>query len=172
MRPITNTWARHKHLARGRHNCYNKENGRYRKGVINATLRATYCDLGESSWLHSHNRHHRRLLNRIHSRFLVRAQVNHVLTSSIGILAGCLLASCGIPQAVKVIREGHARGIALNMMLMLIGGLFCMGLYIYLSHGWDWIIHGEYIISVAVWSISLFYYFFPRVRPWSGLLLV
>lgn len=85
-----------------------------------------------------------------------------MIASIVGILAGCLLASCGVPQAVKVIKEGHALGIALNMMLFLILGLFLMGTYIFLEHGWDWIIHGEYLISVGVWSISLFYYFFPR----------
>lgn len=85
-----------------------------------------------------------------------------MITSLIGIAAGCFLAACGIPQAIKVLREGHARGIALNMMLLLIFGLLLMGTYIYLQHGWDWIIHGEYLISIAVWSISLYYYRFPR----------
>lgn len=80
----------------------------------------------------------------------------------IGLLAGCLLAGCGIPQAIKTIKDGHSRGIALNMMLLLIGGLALMGVYIYLQHGFDILIHGEYAISVAVWSISLYYYWFPR----------
>lgn len=80
----------------------------------------------------------------------------------IGISAGICLASCGIPQAVKTIKDGHAKGLALNMMLMLISGIFLMGLYIYLQHGWDWIIHTEYSVSVIVWGISLYYYWFPR----------
>lgn len=85
-----------------------------------------------------------------------------MLLTAIGIIAGCLLAGCGIPQAVKTIKDGHAKGIALYMMLMLIAGISLMGLYIYLAHGFDILIHGEYAISVGVWSISLFYYFFPR----------
>jgi uncharacterized protein with PQ loop repeat len=85
-----------------------------------------------------------------------------MINTLIGLAAGTLLAGCGIPQAIKVVKDGHARGIALNMMLMLISGLFLMGLYIYLQHGFDILIHGEYAISVAVWGISLFYYFFPR----------
>lgn len=85
-----------------------------------------------------------------------------MINEAIGLTAGCLLAGCGIPQAVKVIRDGHARGIALNMMLMLIFGLFLMGLYIFLAHGFDFILHVEYAISIGVWGISLFYYFFPR----------
>lgn len=85
-----------------------------------------------------------------------------MINQIVGLAAGCLLAGCGIPQAIKVIREGNARGIALNMMLMLISGLFLMGLYIYLQHGFDFFLHVEYGISIAVWGISLFYYFFPR----------
>jgi uncharacterized protein with PQ loop repeat len=85
-----------------------------------------------------------------------------MIASIVGILAGVLLAACGIPQAVKVLRDGHAKGIALHFMLMLISGIFLMGLYIYLLHGIDWIIHGEYTISIGVWSISLYYYYFPR----------
>ena len=38
----------------------------------------------------------------------------------IGIAAGSLLAGCGVPQAYKTIKDGHARGIALYMMCMLI----------------------------------------------------
>lgn len=87
-----------------------------------------------------------------------------MLLTAIGVLAGCLLAGCGIPQAVKTIKDGHAKGIALYMMIMLIAGISLMGLYIYLAHGFDILIHGEYAISVAVWSISLFYYFFPRKK--------
>lgn len=85
-----------------------------------------------------------------------------MITVAIGILAGCLLACCGVPQAVKTIKDGHAKGLSLNFMLMLIGGIFLMGLYIYLEHGWDWVIHGEYAISISVWAISLWYYFLPR----------
>lgn len=85
------------------------------------------------------------------------------MTFIIGILGGLLLAACGIPQAVKTLKDGHAKGLSLNFMLMLIGGIFLMGLYIFLQHGWDWVIHGEYAISISVWAISLYYYFFPRL---------
>lgn len=87
-----------------------------------------------------------------------------MINEAIGLIAGCLLAACGVPQALKVVKDGHAEGLALNMMLMLIAGIFLMGLYIYLQHGVDWIIHGEYAISIAVWSVSLYYYWFPRAK--------
>lgn len=92
---------------------------------------------------------------------IIVLEVN-MIHSLIGILGGCLLAACGIPQAIKTLKDGHAKGLALNFMLMLIAGISLMGIYIYLEHGFDWIIHTEYSISVAVWSISLWYYFFPR----------
>lgn len=88
------------------------------------------------------------------------------MNALIGIVAGCLLAACGIPQAIKTVKDGHAEGLSLNFMLMLIFGIFLMGLYIFLEHGWDWILHGEYIISISVWSISIFYYLFPRRSNW------
>jgi uncharacterized protein with PQ loop repeat len=84
------------------------------------------------------------------------------LASAIGVTAGCLLAGCGVPQALKTVKDGHANGIALNMMLMLLGGLILMGTYIYLAHGFDILIHGEYAISISIWGISLYYHFFPR----------
>jgi uncharacterized protein with PQ loop repeat len=81
----------------------------------------------------------------------------------IGLLAGFLLAGYGVPQAFKVVKQGHADGLSLQMMLMLMFGLFFMGLYIWLEHGFDILIHGEYAISIGVWAVSLWYYFFPRV---------
>lgn len=80
-----------------------------------------------------------------------------------GILSGLLLALSGIPQARLSIRQGHSHGVTTQLCLLVIGGIVCLAIYVYGTHGFDPILHSEHTITTTVWLIVLKYKLFPRV---------
>ncbi len=53
-----------------------------------------------------------------------------MLFEAVGWVGGMLLAVCGIPQTIKTVKDGHARGLAWSFLLMWFGGEILSFIYL------------------------------------------
>lgn len=82
------------------------------------------------------------------------------LIGNIGLIA---LLFSGLPQLVKTIREGHARGIAIGFLITMNIGFIGMLVYSYSKHRFEdlpFII--DYIFQLCVWLTVFKYKLYPR----------
>ena len=58
----------------------------------------------------------------------------------------------GIPQALQVYHNGHARGINVTMVMLLIYGVACSMTYTYLKYGFDVVLLGKGFFTLLIWG--------------------
>lgn len=80
----------------------------------------------------------------------------------LGWVAGLLFAFCGLPQAIKCYKDGHAEGISHLMIWMWCVGEVLMQLYVILQHGWDLPLLVNYWINTFFVIIIIKYKYKPR----------
>jgi uncharacterized protein with PQ loop repeat len=73
-----------------------------------------------------------------------------ILLNSLGVLATLILGFSSVPQVILIIKQGHARGISLASVLLQILGFVLLCIYVYIKHGWDLWLHGEYLIALMM----------------------
>lgn len=81
----------------------------------------------------------------------------------LGWLGGMLLAFCGLPQALKCYRTGHAYGVdTLFAWMWMIGEILCL-LYVI---GWiaplSWPLIANYFLNIVLVAVILKYKYLPR----------
>jgi len=94
-----------------------------------------------------------------------------MLIDAVGILAGCLFAYSGIPQAIAVHRAGRVENLSAQLQWCVFGGAVLMLAYITIKLGFDWIVWAEYSITIISWAVILYYNYHPRMDWgvwWNG----
>lgn len=83
----------------------------------------------------------------------------------IGWLGSVLLAVCGLPQALKSIREGHSRGVSPTFLMFWLGGELC---YLYSTAAKfglvSWLVF-NYVGNIVFVLVILYFAVFPRHHP-------
>lgn len=82
------------------------------------------------------------------------------LTSVIGLLGNILFIYSALPEVVRTIKAGKALGSPLDLILTICLGMLAMGLYTYLSRGFDLILVLNYGLQFILWSILLYFRIF------------
>lgn len=72
-----------------------------------------------------------------------------------------MLVGAGLPQLLRVIRQGHADGISEKYLSMLVVGFISMTIFSLLTSAPKPVVI-SYAIQIVVFSIMTFYKFFPR----------
>ena len=75
----------------------------------------------------------------------------------IGWLGGVSFAFCGAPQAIQVIKQGHAEGIAPLFIGLWALGEVCTMFYVYKTRGLDGPLFFNYTLNLAFISVILYY---------------
>lgn len=81
----------------------------------------------------------------------------------VGAVAALLFTFSSAPQALKATRDGHAEGLSLGMILMTEAGIAATAAYVYARHGFDFILHSQYVFQFLLWAILTKYRVWPRV---------
>ena len=79
-----------------------------------------------------------------------------------GIIGTFSLTIGGIPQMIKVFREGHAMGISAGMMWCWFVGFFTLFLYVIEKHPNDYILLANYGLNFFVAIFILKYKYWPK----------
>lgn len=78
----------------------------------------------------------------------------------IGWSAAILLAVCGLPQAMKSIKDGHSNGVSLSFVVAWSLGCVLMLIYVIPTNSLPLIF--DYVLNILFTFIILFYKFYPR----------
>lgn len=84
------------------------------------------------------------------------------MIETIGWIAGLLFAFCGLPQAIKCIKEGHAKGVSVLFLYMWLVGEVLMQYYVINKHGFDMPLLVNYWINTIFCLVIAKYLHFPR----------
>ena len=82
--------------------------------------------------------------------------------SLLGYIGAALFAFCSLPQSIECIRQGHAEGINPLFIWMWFLGEVITALYVYLKHGFDIPLIGNYLINIVFLLIIVKFLYFPR----------
>ncbi len=80
----------------------------------------------------------------------------------VGWVGATSLALCGLPQAIKSWKEGHAKGIAHGMVLLWLLGEGAMLTYAGIKYTSDFALLANYIVNALVVVVIAKYKYFPR----------
>ena len=78
-------------------------------------------------------------------------------------IGALLLGFCGLPQAIKCWKEGHAEGLSWGFLLMWAGGEVMTLAYVISKM--DMALMFNYIVNTLLIFVILFYKVFPRPIP-------
>ena len=76
----------------------------------------------------------------------------------LGLLAGFLFACAAVPQAFLTLKNRKHLGTPSSIIFSVFGGTILMYLYLYLLHGFDWVLALVYGVETLSWGILLFFY--------------
>lgn len=79
------------------------------------------------------------------------------LLEAIGWLGGALFALCGLPAALQVYRQKHARGYSRAFVAMWLGGEVLTMIYVYGTKGFDGPLFLNYILNLVFISVIVYY---------------
>jgi len=79
-----------------------------------------------------------------------------------GWIGSNLFAFCGLPQCIKVIKDGNSKGISKTFTWMWISGEICMQIYVFGRHGFDFPLLWNYWANTIFVLVILKYTYFPR----------
>ena len=79
-----------------------------------------------------------------------------------GLIGTIILTFAGVPQLVKVIRQGHAQGISPSMILMWVLGLG--GMFIYVAAEGQFLLSLNYGLNFVISAVILYYCLFRKHR--------
>ncbi len=84
--------------------------------------------------------------------------------TALGLLGTLCFILCGIPQAIKAVEDGHARGVSGLFLALWFFGSLVMLVYVRAEHPEDRFLLANYIVNLAVSGVICRYKLFPR-RP-------
>lgn len=87
------------------------------------------------------------------------------MIDAIGWIAGLLFGFCGLPQALKCIRDGKSEGISKAFLLMWLTAELLMQAYVLSKHGFEMPLLVNYWLNTAFCLVIAKYMFFPRRSP-------
>lgn len=74
----------------------------------------------------------------------------------LGLIAGYLFATAAVPSAWKALRSGKTQT-PLSISWSVLGGTIFMYLYLFGSHGFDWVLTLVYSVEALSWGTLVFY---------------
>lgn len=77
------------------------------------------------------------------------------LINLFGVIGGFCFAYCGVPQAYSTVMARKHLGTPITISASISTGSIFMYLYLYLSHGFDWIVTVNYSVGFLSWFILL-----------------
>ena len=80
----------------------------------------------------------------------------------IGWIGSVLLASCGLPQAIKSYRQQHAHGVSLIFLIMWLFGEVLVLIYVAPKGHWPLIFN--YTVNILFVVIILYYRLWPKIE--------
>lgn len=86
------------------------------------------------------------------------------MTLLLGWIGAFCFSACAIPQTLKCMKQGHARGLSPWFLWLWFGGEIFYGSAVYLEFGWVWWMMVNYVLNIICILIIFRYYFWPA-RP-------
>ena len=75
----------------------------------------------------------------------------------LGWIGSLCFAAAGIPQGCQCIRQGHANGVSLLMLILWLIGEVCYVVAVLAEFGWVWWLLANYLTNLVVISVILAY---------------
>ena len=82
----------------------------------------------------------------------------------LGIIGGACLAVSSIPQLIKTLKDGHAKGLASGSIWLWLVGCLAMLFYVVIEHPKDFILILNYLLSVLFVFIIMYYKYRPSKK--------
>jgi hypothetical protein len=80
-----------------------------------------------------------------------------IVVKLLGLLGGFCFAYAAVPQAIRSLRARKHLGTPVSISLAILAGTFAMYGYLYLAHGFDWVIAVNYSVEALSWAVLLFF---------------
>jgi len=87
-----------------------------------------------------------------------------MLFDFLGYVSGILLAFCALPQFLKIIKDGHCKGLSRSFLWMWFIGLVGVLIHTYLSNALTGALTLNFIMNIIFSGISLVYSYFPKKK--------
>jgi uncharacterized protein with PQ loop repeat len=84
-----------------------------------------------------------------------------MIATTIGWIGSVCFAFCGIPQAIRVARQGHADGLSPWFLIFWVLGEVCYVAAVLLEFGWVGWMMFNYLVNLASLTVICRYYFWP-----------
>lgn len=91
-----------------------------------------------------------------------------ILIPAMGLVAGALFATSGLPVAVATIRAGKHLGTPVTVICAIFFGAVLMYAYLLATYGFDRILAISYGLEISTWGVLLFYWIRTRFPPLSS----
>lgn len=82
----------------------------------------------------------------------------------LGLVGGLLFAYAAVPQAIRTLRAGRHLGTPASISATILTGTAVMYAYLYLAHGFDWVITANYSVEAVSWALLLFFAIFRKPK--------
>jgi len=79
------------------------------------------------------------------------------MIKALGLIGGVLFAYAAVPQALRTMKARRHLGTPLSIAAAIFFGTVFMYSYLYLSHGFDWIITVNYSVEALSWAVLIYY---------------
>ena len=79
------------------------------------------------------------------------------MITALGWIGSFCFAAAGIPQVCQCIKQGHARGVSLWILILWLIGEVCYVMAVFSEFGWVWWQLANYLTNVIVISVILAY---------------
>lgn len=83
--------------------------------------------------------------------------MNDILLKLLGLLGGLIFAYAAVPSAVRTLRARRHLGTPVGISLAVFVGTVVMYSYLFLAHGFDWVLTVNYSVEAASWAVLLWY---------------
>lgn len=85
------------------------------------------------------------------------------LVEALGVIGPINLALCGLPQAIQVVRQGHARGMGWPFLLLWFSGEIFTLVFVVATMPNQWALIGNYAANSALIGVMCWFRMAPRV---------
>lgn len=86
------------------------------------------------------------------------------IVDALGFLGGACFAYAGVPSAVATVRAGRSIGVPSSLAWMIFLGTILIFLYIWIRHGFDWVLFINYSVEAVSWFVILFYHYKDKLE--------
>lgn len=89
-----------------------------------------------------------------------------MLIELLGVVALVVLSLAAVPQAIRALREGHAKGLSWSYLLLAFFGFLLMLVYTILSHK-GFVLGANYATQLVLFGLMIWRKAYPRDREYK-----